>query len=82
VTTLVRLQISQAAFREIECALGAAGYSHVFMMGGAINMNGIAIERDPVRALPPGIVEIDAKDITRERIREIYQIDQVGGDGS
>ncbi len=76
-TTLVRLPISQAAFGEIANALRAADYGHVFMHGGGINMNGIAIEVDPARALPPSVVEIDAGQLTREAFREIYQIDAV-----
>lgn len=73
-TTLVRLPISQAAFREIADALLAADYGHVFMPGGSINMDGIAVEADPARALPPNVVEIDAGQLSREAIREIYQI--------
>ncbi|WP_047308812.1 hypothetical protein [Rhodopseudomonas palustris] len=85
-TTLVRLPISQAAYSEIAAALRAAGYDHVFMMAGGINMNGIAIEADSDRVLPPSVVEIDASQLTREAFRELYQIDQLvreggGGEG-
>lgn len=70
------LTISQAAYSEIAAKLRAAGYDHVFM-SGAIDLSGIAIAPDPDQPLPPGIVEINADDLSRDAVRRIYQLDNL-----
>lgn len=76
--TLVRLPISQAAFAEIAAKLRAAGYHHCFLTGSEIAMDGIAVEPDPDAVMPPGVVEVDPRDISCERFREIYGLDNMG----
>lgn len=41
--TYVELEISKAAYDEIAGKLKAAGYDHVFMEDGAIDMHGLAL---------------------------------------
>lgn len=41
--TYAELEISKAAYDEIAGKLRAAGYDHVFMEGGAIDMHGLAV---------------------------------------
>lgn len=41
--TYVELEISEAAYNEIAGKLRAAGYDHVFMNSGAIDMHGLAV---------------------------------------
>lgn len=41
--SLARLEISPEAYDEIKALFDKAGYSHVFMSDGMINMNGIGI---------------------------------------
>ncbi|WP_028165455.1 hypothetical protein [Bradyrhizobium elkanii] len=77
-STLVRLPISQAAFAEIAEKLRAADYHHCFLTGGGIAMDGIAVEPDPNAALPPNIVEVDPRDISRDAFRNIYGLDNLG----
>ncbi|CCD94646.1 hypothetical protein BRAO375_3660040 [Bradyrhizobium sp. ORS 375] len=76
--TLVKMRVSQAAFSEIAEEFRKHGYDHVFMTGGQINMDGIALERDPDRALPPSVVEIDANDLDHDAFRRIYGLDHLG----
>lgn len=76
--TLVRLPISQAAYDEIAAKLMAVNYRHCFLIGGGIALIDIAIERDPHAAMPPNIVEVDPKDISRDHFRAIYQLDNLG----
>ncbi|MEY9128312.1 MULTISPECIES: hypothetical protein [Bradyrhizobium] len=80
--TLVRLPISQAAYAEIAEKLRAADYGHCFLIGGGISLDGIAVEPDPNAVMPPHIVEVDPKDINRDRFREIYGLDKLGNDNS
>lgn len=81
--TLARLPVSQAAFAEIAAKLRAVGYDHCFLTTGeVIAMDGIAVEPDPKAVMPPGIVEVDPRDINRDRFREIYNLDNLGNDKS
>jgi hypothetical protein len=72
------LTISQAAFSEIAEKLRAAGYDHVFMPGGSIDLSGIALTPDPDQKFPPNIVEVCAADLTTAAFRKLYQIDNLG----
>ncbi|MBR1003887.1 hypothetical protein [Bradyrhizobium liaoningense] len=80
--TLVRLPISQAAFAEIAAKLRAADYGHCFLTTGEIAMDGIAVEPDPNAFMPPGVVEVDPRHISRDCFREIYGLDNLGNDNS
>lgn len=44
--TFVELELSAAAYAEIETKLREAGYHHAFMDGGAIDMHGLAVARE------------------------------------
>lgn len=41
--TLAELEVSEAAYKEIEAAFKAAGYDHVFLNDGMIDMTGIGL---------------------------------------
>lgn len=58
--TVVTLGLSQPAFDEIRAKLRAAGYDHVFMPDGEMDMTGLAVALDP-DAEPRGTVTIDSK---------------------
>lgn len=45
--TLAELQISEAAYKEIEAAFKAAQYDHVFLDDGMIDMTGIGLTIKP-----------------------------------
>ncbi|WP_038945615.1 hypothetical protein [Bradyrhizobium japonicum] len=77
---MVKLNVTQSTFDEIANALREADYHHTFLRDGAIDMTGIAIERDPVRTMPPHMVEVDPRGINRDRFREIYGLDNLGND--
>jgi hypothetical protein len=76
--SVAKMIVSQATWSEIADALREANYHHVFTPDGSIDMTGIALERDPVRSMPPNVIEIDATDLTRDAVRRIYQIDKIG----
>ncbi|WP_322055676.1 hypothetical protein [Burkholderia cenocepacia] len=50
--TVATLALSASAFQEIAGKLRAAGYSHLFMLDGTIDMTGIGIATEPPRAAP------------------------------
>ena len=50
--TVATLVISESAFQEISGKLRAAGYGHLFIMNGAIDMTGIGLIAEPPRAAP------------------------------
>jgi hypothetical protein len=54
--TYVLLEVSGAAYDEIETKLRDACYEHVFNDKGEIDMHGIALVRAPVPELPTGWV--------------------------
>lgn len=43
--TYATLEVSHAAYNEVEKLLRAAGYGHAFMPDGAIDMHGIALTK-------------------------------------
>ena len=43
--TIATLTVSKAAYDEIAVLLRAAGYDHVFMSDGTIDMSGIGLQR-------------------------------------
>ncbi|MHC2368683.1 hypothetical protein ACVIQT_003331 [Bradyrhizobium diazoefficiens] len=45
-------------------------------------MDGIAVEPDPNAFVPPGVVEVDPRHISRDCFREIYGLDNLGNDNS
>lgn len=50
--TVATLALSASAFKEIADKLRAAGYSHLFMLDGTIDLTGIGISAEPTRAAP------------------------------
>ncbi|KRR21676.1 hypothetical protein [Bradyrhizobium retamae] len=76
--TVVGLKISQAAYNEIAGHLREHEYHHCFLSDGGIDMSGIAVLPDPDRAFPPGIVEVDARNISRDAFRELYSLGTTG----
>ena len=73
--TLVCMRVSQAAFDEIATRLREADYHHAFLRDGTISMDEIGIERDPALKMPPGIVEVDANDLSRDEFRRAMSLD-------
>jgi len=47
--TLVKMRVSQATFDEIAAEFRRAGYEHVFLRDGSIDMSEVGIEADPTR---------------------------------
>ncbi|MGX1098886.1 anthranilate phosphoribosyltransferase [Amorphus sp. MBR-141] len=45
--TLVKMRVSPETFDEISAHFLDVGYQHVFMADGSLNMDEIALERDP-----------------------------------
>ncbi|MDX3966133.1 MAG: hypothetical protein QHD01_05975 [Bradyrhizobium sp.] len=80
--TLVKMMISRAAFNEIAAQFRKHNYHHVFLRDGSIDMSEIGIAADPNVFMPPGVVEVDPRDISRDRFREIYNLDNLGNDNS
>lgn len=50
--TFVKLEVSVETYTEVEEKLRAAGYDHVFLKGGVIDMYGIGLVRPPIEEKP------------------------------